>query len=208
MRRTVEPEILDELAPDDPAAVRSRRDLRLINWLMGGEKWITRQVLKLGEVKKIIELGAGTGRLSGALKEELPDCEVVALDRMPRPEQVRDDVVWESVNVMDYGGFDDGCVVVANLFVHHLRAPELEALGEKLKRARAVVFAEPNRIKSSLRMGRLLFPFINYVTRADMITSIKAGFILGEMESLLGPGFKWSEDEGVFGGLRMMGERG
>jgi len=37
MNRLVEPEILDELAWDDPEAVRSRRDLRLVNgWRIGG----------------------------------------------------------------------------------------------------------------------------------------------------------------------------
>ena len=35
MRRYIQPEILDELAVDDPRAIQSRRDLRKINAFMG-----------------------------------------------------------------------------------------------------------------------------------------------------------------------------
>src|SRR5215510_8482946 len=35
MQRVIEPEWLDELRPENPRALHSRRDLRRINWLMG-----------------------------------------------------------------------------------------------------------------------------------------------------------------------------
>ena len=44
MKRVVKPEILDELDGSDPRAIRSRRDLRFINLLMGNERWIQRSV--------------------------------------------------------------------------------------------------------------------------------------------------------------------
>ncbi len=41
MRRVVEPELLDELPPSDPQAVRSRGDLRRLNFLMGHAGFLT-----------------------------------------------------------------------------------------------------------------------------------------------------------------------
>ena len=40
--RVLEPEWLDELPPQDPRAVRSRADLRRVNWLMGNARLIAR----------------------------------------------------------------------------------------------------------------------------------------------------------------------
>jgi hypothetical protein len=44
LARTVRPEILDSLAAEDPAARRSRQDLRLINALMGNFRWVERKL--------------------------------------------------------------------------------------------------------------------------------------------------------------------
>ena len=206
----MEPEILDELIPTDPDAVRSRRDLRMINSLMGGEKWIVErvhQLMKQGNVNRIVDLGAGDGALSQQLKSLFPDCEVVAVDLISRPESVRVDVVWEKVNVMEYDGFDEDTIVVANLFVHHLQEDELRLLGERLSSVLAVVLAEPHRRAAAIFMGRMIFPIINHVTRHDMITSIRAGFIKGEIAGLLGDGFEWTESTGLLGGIRMKGVR-
>ena len=46
MLRQVLPELLDHLQADDPEAIRSRRDLRVINFLMGNERWILSSLLK------------------------------------------------------------------------------------------------------------------------------------------------------------------
>ena len=67
MRRTVEPELLDDLPSADPRAVRSRADLRRINCLMGNADVFTRLFanrLAAGSGHlRIIELGAGDGSL-------------------------------------------------------------------------------------------------------------------------------------------------
>jgi hypothetical protein len=64
MKRIVEPEWLDELPPDDPAAVRSRRDLRRVN------AWMRHHAIMAGALqnhlngqppKQITDLGAGDG---------------------------------------------------------------------------------------------------------------------------------------------------
>ena len=42
MRRHIQPEILDELAVDDPRAIQSRRDLQKVNAFMGHTGMVTR----------------------------------------------------------------------------------------------------------------------------------------------------------------------
>ena len=205
MNRIVEPEILDGLSPQDPAAIRSRRDLRLINKLVGGQRWILNQLANMPDVKKVIELGAGEGELSNRIKTQRGDCEVVALDLVPRPDSVRDDVKWVSGDVMDFEGYDADSIVVANLFIHHLQDDELKMLGEKLKDVRGILFAEPYRGNVALCTSKVMIPFVNHVTRHDMRVSIKAGFYKNEMSRLLGSSLKWDEQYSLFGGIRMKG---
>jgi hypothetical protein len=52
MRRVVIPELLDHLPQDDPAAERSRADLRRINFLMGNGRWVTRTLRRFPEAVK------------------------------------------------------------------------------------------------------------------------------------------------------------
>jgi 2-polyprenyl-3-methyl-5-hydroxy-6-metoxy-1,4-benzoquinol methylase len=207
VKRIVEPEILDDLDPADPDAVRSRRDLRMINSLMGGQAWVVKQVCGLQDVQRIVELGAGDGKLCRKMKSRLPDCEVVAVDLIAKPDGVRDDVTWQTSNVLEYDEFDSDTVVVANLFMHHLEDHELHVLAARLKEVHAVVFAEPHRKISALCLGRCLFPLVNHVTRHDMIASIKAGFTRGEMAGAFGSNFRCHEKVGLLGGIRMMGVR-
>ena len=46
-KREVEPEILDGLPAGHPDAIRSRRDLRLVNALMGNQRWILKQLHRM-----------------------------------------------------------------------------------------------------------------------------------------------------------------
>jgi hypothetical protein len=64
--RTLHPELLDDLSPNDPGAVGSRRDLRRLNTIMGHAGIIARSLKKIF-VKRppasIVEIGAGEGHL-------------------------------------------------------------------------------------------------------------------------------------------------
>ena len=44
--RVLEPETLDHLAPDDPVAQRSRRDLRRVNAFMGARRILARAMAR------------------------------------------------------------------------------------------------------------------------------------------------------------------
>ena len=64
MKRIVKPELLDELPPDDPSAIHSRRDLRRINAWMRNHAIMANalQTAVNGQTpKQITELGAGDG---------------------------------------------------------------------------------------------------------------------------------------------------
>jgi 2-polyprenyl-3-methyl-5-hydroxy-6-metoxy-1,4-benzoquinol methylase len=99
MQRVVVPEILDDLAPDGPEAIRSRNDLRVLNRLIGGEAWIVSEISKLKGVKRVIDLGAGEGLLSAKIAQRMPEVEVLAVDLIGRPPGVPTAVQWIQQNV-------------------------------------------------------------------------------------------------------------
>jgi len=78
LARALEPESLDHLAPDDPVAQRSRRDLRRVNAFMGARRILARALARAvvagagadanananaNAPLRILELGCGDGRL-------------------------------------------------------------------------------------------------------------------------------------------------
>lgn len=207
MQRVVKPEILDGLDSMDPEAVRSRRDLRMINFLMGNERWISRKVKAMPELARdgIVEWGAGSGDLLSRLAGYGP---ASGVDLVPRPTGLAEEIEWEQGSVFDQDGI--GGILVANLFLHHFKEGELAQLGQVASRFEAMVFVEPLRTPGSLALGRGLLPLVNRVTKHDMIVSIEAGFIAGELAGLLGLNpaeWKLSERCSWRGGLRVLASR-
>lgn len=204
--RSVQPEILDSLSAEDPSARRSRLDLRRINTLMGNFRWIEQQIHDAEPNTRITELGAGEGRLLTRLSSL--DVDATGIDLAPRPADLPASVKWRQQNLFD--GIDsDGATIVATLFLHHLKKLELKRLGESLSNARMLVFSEPWRSRVSLFCGYAIFPFVNHVTRHDMITSIRAGFRVGELPAALGLDERWKvrEELSVFGACRLTATR-
>lgn len=209
MQRTVEPEILDDLSVDDPEAIRSRADLRVLNRLIGGEAWLLRELSGLVGVKRVIELGAGEGLLTSCICEEFPDMEVCAVDLVPRPAGVHERAQWLQANVLEGELLiDSETVVVVNLFLHHLKHDQLVVLADRLKGAKALLFAEPARKSYAILLGYVAYPFVGRVTKHDMMVSIRAGFVVGELEDYFSEGFEWTEEEHWMGGLRSKAVKG
>jgi len=200
VKRQVVPEILDSLPGDDPGALRSRRDLRLINFLMGNERWIMMQNHDGG----VIELGAGEGQLTRRLAKR---GKVVGLDFQERPDGL--DIPWETGDLFASLPKVDGETVVANLILHHFEDRQLARLGELIRKRRALIAVEPWRSRISLAEGYALWPFINHVTKHDMVASIRAGFRKGELRGLLdlGDEWEWKEEVSLLGGLRVLAWR-
>ena len=86
MVRSVEPELLDDLADSDPRAVRARRELRRVNVLMGNPRILTASLaghVRRGHALKIAEIGAGDGSVMAAVARRLrvPGAELTLVDR-------------------------------------------------------------------------------------------------------------------------------
>lgn len=208
MKRVVEPEILDTLQGDDPAARRGRRDLRLVNLLMGNERWLARAVAKEpAAARGVVELGAGDGRLAAVLARRFP---VTAIDLAGRPPGLPEVVEWRRGDVFDLLGGTPGGVVVANLFIHHFAAGALGELGRGLRRFEVVCLSEPWRVALATWLGRACHPLIGPVTRHDMHVSIRAGFRRGELAGLLGldgGNWSWRERTDLRGAIRLVARR-
>jgi hypothetical protein len=187
MRRVVVPEILDELAADDPAAVRSRRDLAMINALMGNERWVCRAVAEnpAAASRGIVEIGAGTGRLISRLARRFPEAPVAAIDLVGPPPRIDPRIRWHQGDVFAELGTLTAGVLVANLFLHHFEADALGRLAGLLDRFALLVVCEPRRSRAALAASLPLLPLVNRVTRHDMPVSIRAGFRSGELAKLL-----------------------
>jgi len=186
--RLIEPEILDHLAWDDPEAVRARRDLRLINWMMGNERWICRAILSRPHLAErgIVEWGAGDGTLVGKLARLLPGAPVGAWDLAPRPAGLNTRVEWRQGDILKTGAVASGGILVANLFLHHFDAGQLDALGARCRGFDRLVICEPDRRRRAECLSLSLWPWVGRVTRHDMRVSIRAGFSPGELPALLG----------------------
>jgi len=180
--------------------MRSRRDLRLINFLMGNERWILRQL----DEGSMIELGAGSGELTRQLAGL---GNVTGLDFQEKPGDL--DCAWKAGDLFETFAGTAGDTVVANLVLHHFEDGQLGKLGDLVRSRRRLVAVEPWRSRASLGEGAMLWPFINRVTKHDMMVSIRAGFQKGELRELLklGAGWEWKEEVSLLGGLRVVARR-
>ena len=175
LARIVSAETLDNLAENDPDAIRSRRDLRHVNLIMGTQSIILRALhhLMAARTKKvplrILELGAGDGSLMLGVAKKLgatwPKVELTLLDRQT---VVNSDTIasyaklgWtakiETINVLDWASsaidplYTNQVskyydVIVANLFLHHFEGVQLAAILNAIAAQTDQFFAcEPRR---------------------------------------------------------------
>ncbi|PNG24180.1 methyltransferase domain-containing protein [Methylocella silvestris] len=205
--RRIEAELLDSLPAADPRAIRSRRDLALINALMFQPAimaGLLRAQMPAGRAR-ILEIGCGDGSfmlsVARRLRHSAADVDLVLLDRVDlvaaprvaafaalgwRVEIVTGDV-FAFVDKPDIGGFD---IVSANLFLHHFSDRALQMLFQSLRRlAPVVVAAEPRRTRVAVWATALLGAIgANAVSRHDAAASVRAGFYGRELSGL------WPQD--------------
>jgi hypothetical protein len=217
VKRIVQPELLDTLSPDDPRAVRSRRDLNRVN------AWMRNHSIMAGALKnylqaspaQITELGAGDGSFLLQIARKLNSSKVSAtmldLQKNVSAETLADfaKLGWRAeavvADVFDWPPASSE-VVIANLFLHHFVDERLAMLLQKISgRTKLFIALEPRRASWPLFCSRVLGVIgCNDVTRHDAGVSVRAGFSGHELSSLWPDKKNWRLAErraGLFGHL-------
>jgi hypothetical protein len=211
--RALTPEILDFLAPDDPRAMRSRRDLARINAVMRQSAIMTKALMACPAPRMLADLGGGDGRFMLSVAKRLakhwPGVQVRILDRQSivsektqagfaalgwRCETLQGDIFETLPHIKPD-------IVTANLFLHHLDDAALQRLlGLAAARSRSFVACEPRRSAFALLGARLVFALgANDVTRHDAVASVQAGFRDLELSMLWPKDRAWiCREHGVF----------
>lgn len=214
--RTVAPETLDELAPSDPRARRSRRDLRRVNRFMGTRGLMIRGMQPaVGQRSRarplrVLELGAGDGcvmlDVARTMSRSWPAVQLTLLDRQPLIDTATcDDFArfgWTAqalvVDVRDWAVSSTvplssrWDLIVTNLFLHHFDERQLPTLLSAIAaRCDAFVACEPRRTVLPLVGSHLMGAIgASPVTRHDAALSVHAGFRDLELSTV------WPTDRG------------
>jgi len=220
-RRAVLPEILDELEPTDPRALRCRDDLRRVNRLMGSCAILTRGLRRNSTPRRtdapvrVLELGAGDGslalRLGRRFARRWPAAELTLLDRQAlvppsmgiafahlgwtlRP-LIVDALEWARAPMQQQAAHWD--IILANLFLHHFEETSLrELLSAIASRCDIFLACEPRRGFPAVVGARLLPALgVSRETRHDALTSVRAGFRDAELSRLWPTARGWRLEE-------------
>ncbi len=202
--RRVVPELLDDLAPGDPRAQRSRADLRRLHLAMASLSVLKRALddaTSESPPRTIAELGAGDGsvmlRLAQRRAARWPGVHVTLVDRqdliVPRTLVALRNFGWApsvvAMDVFDWLAKPDAerwDVVFATLFIHHFSGESLARLLAGIEQRSRVFFCcEPRRSALPL-VGSHLVGLLGAgpVTRKDAVSSVHAGFRGGELSEL------------------------
>lgn len=212
--RLVQPEVLDGLHADDPAALRARRDLRRLHHVMGTLTMLSRaldRVVAQRTPRRILELGAGDGSLVLRLAKRhapiWPDVEITLLDRRPAVGDTTLDGFrrrgWTArvvaADVFDWleTNAEQWDLIVTTLFLHHFPAADVARLLQRVApRTQAFVCCEPRRSAIPLVASHLVALLgAGPVTREDAVVSVHAGFVGNELSAAWPDRASWELQE-------------
>ena len=205
MQRIIQPEVLDGLPADHPAALASRKDLRIINRLMNhasfldrSTRWIQKKAKK--SPVRIAELGSGDGSLTCRILlrwgKVADGSRIIFVDQSPCLEtnhaeqlaklgwtvdnQVMDVFEWadKAPNKIDW--------CFASLFLHHFTFEEIGRLFSQLAiKTKAFACLEPRRDWKGLLAAKALWCIrCHPVTLNDACISVRAGFLNKELSQI------------------------
>jgi hypothetical protein len=211
MERVVQPELLDILPARDSSALRSRRDIRRLNSLMGHPRLMAaavEQSWRGHDHGRIVELGAGDGRfllsVARRMRSKPSGVHATLVDRLDVVEQATragfESQGWQInlaiADAMQWLSRADSFAcgtIIANLFLHQFSDMRLsEMLGLAAQSADSVIALEPRRSMLSRFCGCFLgLAGCSRVTRHDGRVSIRAGFAGRELSALWSGGTDW-----------------
>ena len=206
MPRVVAQETLDHLAPEDPTARRSRRDLVRVHQAMGTRSIVARGWRRLFSTQgarrplRILEIGAGDGSLllgvARLLAPQWPPVQLSLLDRQdivsPTTLAGYAELGWSArlqlADVLTWAAQPDDeapgiplprwDLISTSLFLHHFEGAQLDLLlGAVASRTDRFFACEPRRAWLPLAGSHLIGAIgANAVTREDAVLSVHAGF--------------------------------
>jgi len=219
VKRKVEPELLDDLPPEDARARASRADLRRLNAWMGNTRLAAHALAKAVGSRapfRIVQLGAGDGSFLLSVARQLATqwsgVRAVLVDRR---KAAGDEILsafatinwrahFEEADVFDWLGrsapqTDD--VLIANLFLHHFPHEQLRELcRQSAAAARSFIAVEPRRSHWALFCSRCLaLAGCHAVTCHDAPVSVRAGFAQRELSRIWPQHESWSLEERAAG---------
>lgn len=218
MRRVVAAELLVGLPATDPRAVRSRADLRRVNFLMGNTGIRSRALRHhyqetdfCSRPLRLVELGAGDGEVLLSLARSWSArgviAEVTLLDRQnlvsAETHRTLAALHWPATSVVTdvFSWLEQPAprvdVMFANLFLHEFPDQTLRAL-LRLISARTHLFigCEPRRSRLTLAAAQLLgLVGCNRISRHDGIVSVHGGFVGAELSALWPASSEWELSE-------------
>lgn len=210
MKRTLEPELLDHLPPDDPRAIRSRADLRRLNKIMRHAEILAASLTKKfpQPPRRIADIGAGDGSLMlkiaqhtrwrGTTVTFVDQQNIVSTQTLAQFRDLDWQVEIVTGDVFDWVAEPSAMdCVIANLFLHHFTSEKLSALfGLLAAKTNFFVACETRRSRRAIAASRLVGVIgCNSVTRHDAVLSMKSGFSGGELSSLWPASADWNLEE-------------
>lgn len=194
--RALVPEILDGLAPDDPRAIRSRRDLARINAVMRQPAIMAKALSRFPPPSRLADLGGGDGRFLLAVARRLAarwrGVTALICDRA----DIVSDVTRASFSTLGwrcesrrgdiFSNLPAADILTANLFLHHFNDAALARLLALVAASAPVFIACEPRRNAFAMMGARLAGLVGAsdVTRHDAVASVRAGFDNLELASL------------------------
>jgi hypothetical protein len=186
MLRQVRPELLDDLAADDPRAIHSRGDLKKVNALMGNADIMARALIA-GSIKQdpayarragpsgpaeIVELGGGDGtfllHVARRVAPAMGPVHAILVDQQSLLASQTQDAFaalsWqvESVQADVFQWLRERAahtadVTIANLFLHHFVERDLSTLlRDASRQTRLFLACEPRRSRLALAAAAML----------------------------------------------------
>lgn len=206
--RALTPELLDILPAENPRAIRSRRDLVLINRIMRQPAIMARALRDFSPPRVLADLGSGDGRFLLAVARRLakrwPDVQVLICDRQnivaPQTRAAFQTLGWRCENRSGdiFETLPQADIITANLFLHHFDDSDLARLIARVAaQTNQFIACEPRRGWFPLTSAHLVGLLgCNDVTRHDAVASVRAGFA-GQELSRHWQRRDWVLDEGA-----------